>query len=87
MALSPSEIDLIDRLRRQLDSTAVEDERLLRYYQGRQRVEQLGMAIPPSMRRFLVITNWGRVAVDTKVERQQVRARGQCWLPGGRVVV
>lgn len=74
MALSPTEIDLIDRLRRQLDSTAVEDERMLRYYQGRQRVEQLGMAIPPSMRRFLVITNWGRVAVDTKVDRQQVRS-------------
>lgn len=74
MALTPSEIDLIHQLRRQLDATALADERLLRYYQGRQRVEQLGMAIPPSMRRFLVITNWGRVAVDTKVDRQQVRA-------------
>lgn len=74
MALSPAEIDLIDRLRRQLDSTAVEDERMLRYYQGRQRVEQLGMAIPSSMRRFLVLTDWARVVVDTKAERQQVRS-------------
>jgi hypothetical protein len=32
------------------------------------------MAIPPDMRRFLVITNWARVVVDTLVARQQVRA-------------
>lgn len=74
MALSPTEIDLIERLKRDLDATDVADERLLRYYQGRQRVEQLGMAIPPQMRRFLVLTDWARVVVDTKTERQQVRS-------------
>lgn len=74
MALSPTEIDLIERLKRNLDATATDDERLLRYFQGRQRLEQLGMAIPPSMRRFLVISNWGRVVVGTKADRQQVRS-------------
>lgn len=74
MALTPSEIDLIERLRRDLDSQSANDDRLLRYYQGQQRVEQLGMAIPPSMRRFLVIAGWPRVVVDTGVDRQNVRA-------------
>ena len=74
MALSPTEIDLIDRLRRQLYATAVEDERLLRYFQGRQRIEHLGMALPPSARNFLVVTDWGRVVVNEKAARQQVRS-------------
>lgn len=74
MALSPSEIQTIDRLRQQWESQSRPDELNLRYYLGRQRVEQLGMAIPPSMRRFLVITNWPRVVVDTINSRQALRS-------------
>lgn len=74
MALTPSEIALIERLKRQLDAQSFSDERLFRYYRGQQRIEQLGMAIPPSMRRFLVVVNWPRVVVDTIEHRQNVRA-------------
>lgn len=74
MTLTPSEISLIDRMKRDLDAQNSTDELHLRYYQGRQRVEQLGMAIPPAMRRFLVVTNWCRTVVDTIKDRQQVRA-------------
>lgn len=74
MALTPSEVALIDRMKRDLDANAMNDERLLRYYQGQQRIEQLGMAIPPNMRRFLVVVNWPRVVVDTIEHRQNVRA-------------
>jgi hypothetical protein len=74
VALTPSEIELIDKLRLDLDARSFNDELLLRYYQGQQRVEQLGMAIPPAMRRFLVITNWCRTVVDTINDRQQVRS-------------
>lgn len=71
---SPQEIATIAKLQAQLDSTRSPDELKSRYYQGRQRIEQLGMAVPPSMSRFVVITNWPRVVVDTKEARQQVRA-------------
>ena len=74
MTLSPSEVDLIDRLMRARDDNAANDELMLRYYLGQQRVEQLGMAIPPTMRKFLVITNWCRTQVDTINDRQQVRS-------------
>ena len=74
MALTPSEIALIEQMHRDLDANAFNDERLLRYYQGQQRIEQLGMAIPPNMRRFLVVVNWPRVVVDTIEHRQNVRA-------------
>lgn len=74
MALSPSEVALIDSLKRDLDARSVTDELLLRYYLGRQRLEQLGMAIPPAMRRFVVVANWCRTVVDRTDERQQVRS-------------
>lgn len=74
MTLTSSEIDLIELHRKDLNKRAAKDELLLRYYLGAQRVEALGMAIPPSMRRFLVIANWGRIVVDTPNDRQQVRA-------------
>jgi len=74
VALSPTEINTINRLREQWESSSHDDELNLRYYLGRQRVEQLGMAIPASMRRFLVVTNWPRVVVDTLRSRQRLRS-------------
>lgn len=74
MPLSKAETDLIEKHRQKLMATAADDELLWRYYNGRQRVEQLGMAIPPQMRRFLVIANWCRTLVDTLTSRQQVRS-------------
>jgi len=74
VTLSSDEIALIARHRQQLGQYSSNDELMLRYYQGRQRVKQLGMAIPPQMRKFLVIANWCRVVVDTINSRQQVRS-------------
>lgn len=74
MALSPSEINTINRLREQWEASNRDDELNLRYYLGSQRVEQLGMAIPASMRKFMVVTNWPRVVVDTLRSRQRLRS-------------
>ena len=77
--LSPSEVSTLGSLHDQWSEQQPGDELASRYYRGRQRVEQLGMAIPPKMRRFLVSTNWPRVVVDTIVSRQQVHS---LMLPG-----
>jgi hypothetical protein len=74
VAITPSEVDLINRLKLDLDSRSLRDELLYRYYLGSQRIEQLGMAIPPDMRRFVVVANWCRTVVDTINDRQQVRS-------------
>jgi hypothetical protein len=39
------------------------------YYDGRQRLEQLGLAIPPELRRFLTIVAWPGTYVDAIEER------------------
>jgi len=74
VALSDNEYGLLAQLQLKLSTTNLTDELLWRYYRGQQRVEQLGMAIPPTMRKFLVIANWGRVVADTINDRQQVRS-------------
>ena len=74
VALTPSEIELIEELKRRHDARAFMDERHLRYFLLKQRVEHLGMAIPPTMRRFLVVANWPRVVVRTITGRQKVRS-------------
>jgi hypothetical protein len=83
VALTPSEVELIEELKRNLDARTFEDERYWRYLHLKQRIEQLGMAIPPSMRRFLVVANWPRVVVRTIAGRQKVRAM---ILPGEETV-
>lgn len=74
MALTPSEIALIEELKAQHDARYFLDEKYYRYYRLKQRIEQLGMAIPPDMRRFLVVANWPRVVVRTITGRQKVRS-------------
>lgn len=83
MALTPSEIDLIEQLKQQHDTRWADDDKFYRYYHLKQRIEQLGMAIPPNMRRFLVVANWPRVVVRTITARQRVRAMV---LPGEETV-
>lgn len=74
MALKTAERDVLDRLKRKWESTGVSDEGMLRYYRGLQRLEQIGLTIPPSLRKFVVVANWPRVVVDTIVGRQRVRS-------------
>ena len=74
MALTPSEISLIERMRDTLARREMEDIKHLRYREGEARVEHLGMAIPPSMRKFMVFVGWCDTLVTGHTDRQQVRS-------------
>lgn len=74
MALTLEEWRLLQEHANDLASKRLADIKHERYYDGEQRVEQLGMAIPPEMRQFLVIANWSATVVDTIKDRQQVRS-------------
>lgn len=43
-----------------------------RYYNGNQRLEQLGIAVPDDLRRFVTIVSWPATLVDTIEERCDV---------------
>lgn len=56
------------------------------YYDGEQRLEQLGLAVPDDLREFVTIVAWPGTQVDAVVERQQVegfRLPGQSESDGG----
>ncbi len=73
MALTPDEIDLIQRMRNLLSSRERDDIKHLRYREGEARVEHLGMAIPQNMRDFMVFVSWCDTLVTGHTDRQQVR--------------
>ncbi len=74
MAPTPREISTLTSLYDALSLRAHTDSEMHGYVTLQRLVEQLGMAIPPEMRRFLVQLGWPRVVVDTIVSRQEVRA-------------
>ena len=72
MPLTRPERDTFDRLTNDLAQRETAYDRLDGYYEGQQRLEQLGLAIPPDLRKFVVIVNWPRLGVDSVEERLDV---------------
>lgn len=79
MAVTVEELNILDELYVQWQANWPVDERHERYYRLQHTLEQLGMAIPPSMRNFVVMANWARVVVRTIASRQRIRG---LYLPG-----
>ena len=71
--LSSDELALFQRLETQLTSSQHIFDLCDAYYDGAQRLEQLGLAIPPELQRFTVIVNWPRVVVDATADRLDVK--------------
>lgn len=72
-AMTSDEQVLFDRLQRGLTAAQVPFDNADAYYDGLQRLEQLGLAIPPELERFTVIVNWPRVVVDAIADRLDVK--------------
>ena len=79
MALSVEETALLVGLSNQLSATSFADDLNDAYYEGRQRLEHIGLAVPPELRRFETVVNWPRVTVDALEERLDVKS---LMLPG-----
>lgn len=70
---------LVDDLTRRLFVTYGEDVKFDRYYEGRQRLQHIGLAVPPELRRFETVANWCRLVVDSVSDRMRMKA---FYLPG-----
>jgi len=82
VALTPDETEIVNTLTAAAVGYWAADERMSKYYEGKQRLDQLGLAVPPELRRFETVVNWPRVVVDTIEQRQDVKA---LLLPGSDV--
>ncbi|TSD68123.1 phage portal protein [Aeromicrobium piscarium] len=74
MALTDSEVETLNSLKRGQVKRYRKDLLHERYREGEARIEHLGMAIPPEMRRFMVYINWIDTLVTSHTDRQQVRS-------------
>ena len=72
MALTDAQDELFRVLRDDVDSSRAACGKLDAYYEGEQRLDQLGLAVPPDLRRFVTIINWPRMGVDAVEERLDV---------------
>lgn len=71
--LAGEPLAVLTKLSAQLDQAIPIVDLYEGYYEGEQRLVQLGLAIPPELRRFIVIVNWPRIAVDAVEERLERR--------------
>jgi hypothetical protein len=63
--VEPTFTRLSDELRQARPNFDLADK----YYDGVQRFDQLGLAIPPELQNFRVIVNWCRVVADARADR------------------
>lgn len=73
MAIPQDQLDLINSLSKQQRKVGVEYDRLDKHYEGAQKIQHIGAAIPPELRGFKVLINMCRMAVDEPVKRQNLR--------------
>lgn len=74
MAISRDDEAVVHELTNALQYAAPSDERLDRYYEGSQRLEHIGLAVPPDLRRFETVVNWPRLVLDSLNERLDVKS-------------
>lgn len=79
VALTNEELGILHRLESKLSTVSMKDLRNDRYYEGAQRLEHIGLAVPEELRRFEMIPNWCRTTVDSVSNRQRMRS---FYLPG-----
>jgi hypothetical protein len=79
VALSLEETNLVSALATQATANQRDDLKNDRYYEGSQRLEHIGLAVPPELRRFETMVNWSRVTVDSVGDRLKMR---RFFLPG-----
>ena len=59
----------VTRLRNQFSMFRGENIRKANYYDGKQRLKDLGISLPPSMRYIDTVVGWPGTAVDVLEER------------------
>ena len=73
-SLPPEDQQTFDRLKDELEVARPKFDLADGYYDGAQKLEQLGLAIPDELMKYTVIVNLPRLAVDARTERLEVKS-------------
>ncbi|WDF34554.1 phage portal protein [Arthrobacter agilis] len=77
--MSLDETTLVSALAIQAVGFTRADQKNDQYYEGAQRLEHIGIAVPPELRKFETVANWSRTTVDSVSDRLAMR---RFFLPG-----
>lgn len=69
MSLTPEELDLIQKMLKKLEYHASRNLVLENYYEGKQRLKDLNISIPPQLTMVESVVGWAGTAVDVLEER------------------
>jgi hypothetical protein len=69
MSLTPDELGLIEKLFKQLQAHDAKNIHLERYYEGKNRLKDLRISIPPQLTAVESVVGWAGTAVDVLEER------------------
>lgn len=73
VGLTRTEEDLLVELAAQLEARRDYNARREAYYEGSERIRQLGIAVPPTMRDLETVADWPGMAVDVLDERMDLQ--------------
>lgn len=69
MSLSNDELELINSMRKKLDHHAAKNDLLEKYYEGKNRLKDFRISIPPQLTTVETVVGWAGTAVDVLEER------------------
>ena len=69
MSLTSDEFTLVQRMLAKLKRHDAKNAELERYYEGKNRLKDLGISIPPNLRMVDSVVGWAGTAVDVLEER------------------
>ena len=72
--LTDDERDIVNKLTGQLGNLSRHDKKHDAYYEGAQRLEHIGLAVPEEFRLFELVANWPRMYLDEVARRQKVKS-------------
>ncbi|MFI6368698.1 phage portal protein [Nocardia sp. NPDC050630] len=72
--LTDDERDMVNKLSGRLANLSRDDKLNDSYYEGAQKLKQIGLAVPEELRIFELVANWPRMYVDEVARRQKVKS-------------
>src|SRR5688572_20398956 len=65
---------MVNKLNGRHANRAQEDKRLDAYFEGKQRLKHIGLAVPEELRIFELVANWPRMYLTEVARRQKVKS-------------
>lgn len=82
--LSTDERDMIGKMNAKMSRLLQHDKLMDGYFEGDQRLKQIGIAVPPELHMFELVVNWNRMYLNEIGRRQKIKSLMRAGADGGK---